>query len=438
MTGRDFALPDLGEGLTEAEILRWLVDEGDAVAVDAPVVEVETAKTSVVVPCPYAGTVTRLHAPAGTVVPVGSPLITITEDAATSSSDTDDEEGSGPVLVGYGTRRRTGSTAGRGDVPVQASRVPVVPSDGHGPSTTVATGRVAVVSPLVRRIAREHGIDATTLAGTGEGGLVLRRDVEAAIAARVGAVNGASSAPGPDARTVDEAVHRIPLRGARRTMAEHLARSRQEIPEATVWVDVDATEFLATRAAINAAAPDHPVSVLGLLARICVAGLRRYPVLNATVDTSGGEILRHEGIHLGVATHTEHGLVVPVVRDAGTMTTRDLSHAVADTVSAARARELPPDRYRGGTFTVNNYGVFGVDGSAPIINHPEAAMVGMGRITRRPWIVETGEGEQVVPRSVTTLTLVFDHRVCDGGVAGGFLRFVADHMENPRALLGEF
>lgn len=435
MTGQNFILPDLGEGLTEAEIVRWLVAEGDVIAVDEPVVEVETAKTSVVVPSPYAGTVTRLHAAAGSVVPVGSPLITVA--IAEAARDSADSEDSGPVLVGYGTRRRSGPTAGRGDVPAQASRAHRPPSDGHEPSPTVMNGRVAVVSPLVRRIAREHGIDATSLTGTGEGGLVRRRDVEAAIAARGGAVNGASSAPGASTRTVNTAVHRVPLRGAQRTMAEHLTRSRQEIPEATVWVEVDATAFLAARAAINAAMPERPVSVLGLLARFCVAGLRRYPILNSTVDTAGGEILRHEAIHMGIAAHTDHGLVVPVVRDTGAMTTRDLSEAVAETVTSARARELPPDHYRGGTFTVNNYGVFGVDGSAPIINHPEAAMVGMGRITRRPWVVATEGGEQVLPRSVTTLTLVFDHRVCDGDVAGGFLRFVADCVENPQALLGE-
>jgi pyruvate dehydrogenase E2 component (dihydrolipoamide acetyltransferase) len=224
---------------------------------------------------------------------------------------------------------------------------------------------------------------------------------------------------------------RIPLRGARRAMADKLTRSRREIPEATVWVDVDATGLLAARRDLNAAVPGRPVSLLALLARFTLLGLRRYPELNARVGPD--EIIIPGHVHLGFAAQTERGLVVPVVRDAHQLTTRELSEALAARTAAARDGTLAPADLTGGTFTVNNYGVFGVDGSAAIINYPEVAILGMGRVIDRPWVV----GGQVVVRSVTELTLAFDHRVCDGGTAGGFLRYVADCIESPVAALGD-
>ena len=199
----------------------------------------------------------------------------------------------------------------------------------------------------------------------------------------------------------------------------------------TIWVDVDATELLATRAALNERDPAHPVSVLSLLARFTIAGLRRFPELNARL--AGDDLILLSAIHLGFAAQTDNGLVVPVVRDAEKLSARELAAAVAGRVSAARDGSLPPADLAGGTFTVNNYGTFGVDGGTAIINHPEVAMLGMGRIVDRPWAVN---GELAV-RKVCELTLVFDHRVCDGGVAGGFLRFVADCVESPTAALGD-
>lgn len=224
---------------------------------------------------------------------------------------------------------------------------------------------------------------------------------------------------------------RIPLRGVRRAVAEKLSTSRREIPEVTVWVDVDATGLLEARATINAANPDRPVSVLALLARITVHALGRFPELNSRVDTAAGEIVQSAAVHLGIAAQTDRGLVVPVIRDAHRMHLLDLAMALADTTELARAGELPPSRLTGGTFTLNNYGVFGVDGSTPIINHPEAAILGLGRIVDKPWAVDG----QLTVRKVAQLSLAFDHRVCDGGVAGGFLRYVADCVEQPvRAL----
>ncbi|MDX3070445.1 dihydrolipoamide acetyltransferase family protein, partial [Streptomyces sp. ND04-05B] len=223
---------------------------------------------------------------------------------------------------------------------------------------------------------------------------------------------------------------RIPLRGVRGAVADKLSRSRREIPDATCWVDADATELMRARTAMNAAGGPK-ISVLALLARICTAALARFPELNSTVDMEAREVVRLDRVHLGFAAQTERGLVVPVVRDAHTRNTESLTAEFADLTEAARTGTLTPGRLTGGTFTLNNYGVFGVDGSTPIINHPEAAMLGVGRIVPKPWV---HEGELAV-RQVVQLSLTFDHRVCDGGTAGGFLRFVADCVEQPAMLL---
>lgn len=221
------------------------------------------------------------------------------------------------------------------------------------------------------------------------------------------------------------------MRGA---VADKLARSRSEIPDATCWVDADATELMVARAAMNAASGPSggpKVSVLALLARICTAALARYPELNSTVDTAAREIVRLPGVHLGFAAQTERGLVVPVVRDAHTRNAESIGAEIARLTELARTGKLSPAQLTGGTFTLNNYGVFGVDGSTPIINHPEAAMLGVGRIMPKPWV---HNGELAV-RQVVQLSLTFDHRVCDGGTAGGFLRYVADCVEQPAVLL---
>ncbi|MER7996644.1 dihydrolipoamide acetyltransferase family protein [Micromonospora chalcea] len=434
---RDFLLPDLGEGLSEAEIVEWRVAVGDVVTVDQSVVEVETAKAVVDVPCPYAGRVVALHGAAGEVRPVGQPLITIAplDDAPDPHATYREEEraGSGNVLIGYGTghggsgrRRRRPRLA----LAPEAAPASVDPARTGGPAAAPL-----VISPIVRRLAKEHGIDLASLRGTGPGGVIRRVDLDAAVAAaapaaRLAAVPDAPAAhvglaPAGDGDTV------IPLTGIRKVIADKLSRSRREIPEVTIWVDVDATGLLETRAAINAATPEAPVSILALLARICLSGLRKFPQLNAHVDTEGQRIIQSAGVHLGIAAQTDRGLVVPVLRDAQRLTTRELAAALAETTAAARAGTLPPARLTGGTFTLNNYGVFGVDGSTPIINHPEAALLGVGRIVDKPWVVDG----QLAVRKVTQISLTFDHRVCDGGVAGGFLRHVADCVEQPALLV---
>jgi pyruvate dehydrogenase E2 component (dihydrolipoamide acetyltransferase) len=374
------------------------VQVGDVVAIDQPVVEVETAKATVEVPSPFAGTVERLHGEEGGVVDVGAPLISIGTGASA-------EAGSGAVLVGYGTTeapRR--SRRGR--------RIAALADSRTSPARKAAP---AVVSPVVRRLAREYGLDLGTLRGSGRGGLIVRADV----------VRAHTEQAAPE--TVGE---RIPLRGVRGLVAEKLARSRREIPDATTWVDVDATELVAARAALNDGDPAVRISLLALFARFCLAGLRRFPELNATVDVERAEIVRLPYVNLGFAAQTDRGLVVPVIKDAHRRTTAELASEIARLTAAARAGTLAPAELTGGTFTLNNYGVFGVDGSDAIINHPEAGILGVGRLLPRPWVVD---GELAV-RMITQLSLSFDHRVCDGGAAGGFLRYVADLVERPNRL----
>ncbi|WP_424569202.1 dihydrolipoamide acetyltransferase family protein [Streptomyces sp. CH-036] len=463
----EFKLPDLGEGLTEAEIVRWLVEVGDVVAIDQPVVEVETAKAMVEVPCPYGGVVTARFGEEGTELPVGAPLLTVAVGATEGSSGSDPESTgvSGNVLVGYGTgapaarrRRIRPDRLDRAVTEAPVSGAPVVEAPVveaprvEAPvvkvlvaEASVSEGPVPVVSPLVRRLARQHDIDLRRLAGSGPDGLILRADVDRAIrTAEETATATARAAQAPVQAQVPAAApngvatagdaERIPLRGVRGAVADKLSRSRTEIPDATCWVDADATELMAVRAAMNAAtgpSAGPKVSVLALLARICTAALARFPELNSTVDTEAREIVRLSGVHLGFAAQTERGLVVPVVRDAHTRNAESIGAEIARLTELARTGKLSPAQLTGGTFTLNNYGVFGVDGSTPIINHPEAAMLGVGRIMPKPWV---HQGELAV-RQVVQLSLTFDHRVCDGGTAGGFLRYVADCVEQPAVLL---
>ncbi|MFF2700174.1 dihydrolipoamide acetyltransferase family protein [Streptomyces cyaneofuscatus] len=475
----EFKLPDLGEGLTEAEIVRWLVEVGDVVAIDQPVVEVETAKAMVEVPCPYGGVVTARFGEEGSELPVGAPLLTVAVGATDASSAAPGDDGaaaeepsggsgsgSGNVLVGYGTgapaarRRRIRPERNTASAAPAVPAAPAAPAVVSAPSrpapVAVAVGEVngrqgpvAVVSPLVRRLARQHEIDLRGLTGSGPDGLILRADVDSAIrqagqateaATRTAAepvvaeASTAVASPSAAGAAAPAAAERIPLRGVRGAVADKLSRSRSEIPDATCWVDADATELMAARAAMNAASGPSggpKVSVLALLARICTAALARYPELNSTVDTAAREIVRLPGVHLGFAAQTERGLVVPVVRDAHTRNAESIGAEIARLTELARTGKLSPAQLTGGTFTLNNYGVFGVDGSTPIINHPEAAMLGVGRIMPKPWV---HHGELAV-RQVVQLSLTFDHRVCDGGTAGGFLRYVADCVEQPAVLL---
>ncbi|GAA1603029.1 MULTISPECIES: dihydrolipoamide acetyltransferase family protein [Kribbella] len=415
-----FLLPDLGEGLTEAEIVRWLVKVGDVVAVDTPIAEVETAKSIVELPSPYAGVIEELHGEPGTTVPVGRPLITV-GDAAGAAYREEERAGSGNVLVGYGTVESDG--AGR-------RRKPRV-SGVSGVSENVSPARVPlVISPLVRRMARDAGIDLHELTGSGPDGLIVRRDVEHAIAFRTRPEPVAQ--PAREDRTGLDELRRTPMSGFRKAVVATLTRSRAEIPEATTWVDVDATALVELRASLRTATDPGP-GLLALMARFVVAGLLKYPELNGYVDTAREELVQYDGVNLGLAAQTDRGLVVPAVGNAHTLTTRGLDAEIRRLTTSARDGRLTQQELTSGTFTLNNYGSFGVDGSAAIINHPQVAILGVGRIIDRPWVVD---GEIAV-RKLTQLSLVFDHRVCDGGTAAAFLRFVADAFENPASAFAD-
>ncbi|MGW9551749.1 dihydrolipoamide acetyltransferase family protein [Citricoccus zhacaiensis] len=531
MTIRTFLLPDLGEGLTEADIIRWLVDAGDTVAVDQPIVEVETAKSLVEVPSPFGGTVANLHAEAGATLDVGRPLISVEDgvvsgdtgshddgsdssagsagapalaegaqsyreeeragvrpeaaaasrqapgaadtvrpvarDAADGSAEADpaDNAGSGNVLIGYGTPG--GAATGRTRRRKAAANSPVVESKTHaspaaGPPTEVPEpSRPAprVVNPLVRRLAREHGVDLTAVQGTGPGGLIMRADVLAGAGAETAASASLASSASTETKSAepaaagegswapeptDELDPRTGLgvagveqvSGVRKVTAAAMTRSRREIPEATIWVDVDVTPLLELRTSLKACGDQEVPGLLAFASRFALAGLARFPELAQRFEEDGAgghRIVSFDGINLGFAVQTERGLVVPSVRGAHAMTARQLNAELRRMTELARSGRGTPRDLSGGTFTINNYGVFGTDGSAAIINHPEVAILGMGRIIDRAWVVDGKLGV----RKVMQLSLVFDHRICDGGTAGGFLRFVADCFENPMGVLAD-
>ncbi len=471
-----FNLPDLGEGLTEGEVVSWLVAVGDTVVIDQPVAEIETAKAVVEVPCPFAGVIAELHGEVGGEVEVGAPFVTVTTGAAPGagsvpeSGDADDvaeggetpgavpegapaeslvppaedeveddpdDGGSGNVLVGYGTGGGGGRRRRRGGATKPAGRSEPAGSAPGTPERPLA-------KPPVRKLAKDLGVDLAALQGTGPEGRILREDVHAhangqdgdatAAAAQSGAAadepddQGAPRAAGAPAE--DDVVERIPMKGVRKMIAANMTRSRSEIPDATTWVDVDATELWATRERLNRR-EDVRLTPLALVLRAIVAGIRAYPRVNGRLSEDGSEIVVGRAVHLGVAAQTDAGLVVPVVRHAERRSLVDLATELRRLVVAVRERRATPDELRGSTLTVSNYGSFGVDGGSPIINPGEAAIVGVGRILDRPWVVDGA----LEVRKVMQLSIAFDHRICDGGEAAGFLRFVADCIEDPDTLL---
>ncbi|WP_309058074.1 dihydrolipoamide acetyltransferase family protein [Streptomyces sp.] len=510
MTVKTFTLPDLGEGLTEAELVSWLVQVGDTVAVDQPIAEVETAKSAVEVPCPFAGTVHQLHGASGQTLDVGAPLISVdtgdragtpapqgggpkggqsyreeeragadpaaAAEASTVAAASDDDAGSGSVLIGYGTpaggtagRRRRPKRAGATGPAASAARPVPEPAPARAAEQAAAQAAQAagaahdamasaprlaptVVSPIVRKLAKDRGVDISTVRGSGPGGLILRRDVVTAAAAPAApaareSTAPSSSAPAPvpsttaapsavDARTGLGVAERVPVSGIRKVIGQAMTRSRAEIPEATVWVDVDATRLVELRAELKAQDPSTAPGLMALIARFVLAGLARHPELATRIETledGSQEIVRFDGVNLGFAAQTDRGLVVPNIRGAHTLSARGLDAELRRLTELARSGKAGPAELSGSTFTLNNYGVFGTDGAAAIINHPEVAILGIGRIIDRPWVVDG----QLAVRKVTQLSLAFDHRVCDGGAAGGFLRMVADAVENPVSVLAD-
>ncbi|MCU1481386.1 MAG: 2-oxo acid dehydrogenase subunit [Subtercola sp.] len=495
-----FLLPDLGEGLEEAEVVSWLVAVGDVITIDQLVVEVESAKSIVELPSPFGGRVAEVHAATGQVVQKGSPLITVVPVGAPGGAPADAPEltapandivpgtalrsaidaeptSSGAVLVGYGTKESTvrlkrpegGRFGGRSaTAPSAVSASTAISTVSPSPSPAAAAAFVdasrhsPVVSPIVRRLARANGFEASHLLGSGRDGLVLRSDVEAVIRQQAETTSAPlTSAPeiaaetAQTAQTAGSAVAatppsavasvvlpsaasvigggdvRIPLTGLRKLVATRLSESRRIIPEATIWMDVDATELFTAKDRLQKSTGER-FSLTALIARFAVAGLKQYPILNSSVSEDGREIIQHGSINLGLAAQTPRGLMVPVVHNAHDLTTRELRDAIAALVTTSEKGDFSPSTLSGGTFTLNNYGGFGVDGSTPIINYPEVAMLGVGRVLERPWVVD----HQLAVRRVMQLSFVFDHRVCDGDIASGFLTYVARCIEEPLLLLG--
>jgi 2-oxoisovalerate dehydrogenase E2 component (dihydrolipoyl transacylase) len=438
---RVFNLPDLGEGLTEGEVLRWLVAEGDEVTLNQPLVEVETAKAAVEVPSPVAGTVVRLHAGEGQAVDVGAPLATFemaapagsapapTQADRTPAAEATDGPGPHGTLVGPGPRsegrRRRLAVAGSqsGNGAAQAAE-PVEPVE-----RPVERPRA---TPPVRKYARDHGVDLQLLTGTGKDGRITRSDVEAALAdaepVRVSA---------PAARSGERAERRIPVRGIRKAIAAQMVASVAEIPHVTEFLTVDATALLALKDRLRTLpeAAEVRVTPLAVMARALAVAARLHPLLNASwhEDGAGAEIVTRDWVHLGVATDTEHGLVVPVVRDADQLGILDLAREIGRLTGLARSRKASPADLTGSTITITNVGGFGVETGTPIINRPECAIVATGLIAQRPWVVD---GELTV-RSLMTLSVSFDHRIVDGAEAARFLTRLRDLLEDP-ALMGAF
>lgn len=464
-----FRLPDLGEGLTEAGLVQWLVAVGDTITTDQPIAEVETAKSIVELPSPFAGVVTALHGDAGDTIDVGAPVLEVAEPQTSPAGPTapsaqpehdayreEERAGSGNVLIGYGTTAST--TKGRrrpSAASVTATRAPAT-TPAPAPTATRTTPRtvprtaatapspesadhrpVAVRSPLVRRLARDLGLDVRSITASGADGAVTRADVlQAAVENAVDGV--AAHHEGTSDSRVRETVDglgvlaRERMSPLRRAVSAKLSRSRSEIPEATVWVDVDATALWDLRSQMAPEGGKAP-SLTALLARFVLLALEDYPVLASRLSESGDEIISFDGVNLGIAADTERGLLVPVVSRAHALTVEQLDDALRELTDTARSGGMPPERLRGSTFTLNNYGGLGVDGSAAIINHPDVAILGIGRILERPWVVEGA----IVARRIVQLSLAFDHRVCDGGYAAGFLRRVTELVEHPLCAFGK-
>jgi pyruvate dehydrogenase E2 component (dihydrolipoamide acetyltransferase) len=426
-----FRLPDLGEGLTEAELVRWIVQVGEEIVVDQPIAEVETAKSIVEVPSPFAGTVAVLHGEEGQMLDVGSPFLEVldpagvpaTGDEPAADGDVaveheayreDERAGSGNVLIGYGTKERKGT--GR-------TRKPAAAASPAGKPAERSTGPIAVRSPIVRRLAQGSGVDLRSIRPSAADGVIRRSDVLDAIPSTVASPSRVAIA----GRVGDlEVVRREPLGMLRKTVSARLSRSRAEIPEATVWVDVDASDLWQLRQELGDTRP----SLTAFVARFVLLALAEYPVLAGRLSDDGSEIIEFDGVNLGVATNTPRGLMVPVVRHAEQHSISALDAQIRQLAEDARDGKASPAQLSGSTFTLNNYGSLGVDGSVAIINHPEVAILGMGRMLERPWVCAGA----IVPRRIVQLSLVFDHRVCDGGYAAGFLRSIVDAIEHPLAL----
>ncbi|WP_055482593.1 dihydrolipoamide acetyltransferase family protein [Sphaerimonospora mesophila] len=449
---REFKLPDVGEGLLEAEIVKWHVAPGDTVKVNQTIVEIETAKAVVELPCPFEGTVSALMAAEGQTVEVGTPIISVRtgdDDGAPAPEAPAGSEAAGektektekrePVLVGYGvkasaTRRRPrkaapangGGAQAAGSAPPATPARPAAPVPAAPPAPPPAPGGArALAKPPVRKLARDLGVDLTTLTGTGPHGSITRADVEAAAGAAQPAVHRreAGRAPGRE--------ERIPVRGVRRATAQAMVASAFTAPHVTEFLQVDVTATMEAVGRLRRLPDfaDVKVSPLLLVAKALMTAVKRHPMANATWTDE--EIIVKHYVNLGIAAATERGLIVPNVKDADALSLPELAHALGELTERARAGRCTPADLSGGTITITNIGVFGVDSGTPIINPGEVAILAFGQIRDMPWVVDG----QLAVRKVTTLALSFDHRVVDGELGSRMLRDVGDMLEDPLRML---
>ncbi len=447
MSRMQFRLPDLGEGLTEGEIVTWLVAPGDTVALNQPIVEVETAKAVVEVPSPYAGVVVALHVEAGRSVDVGAPILTVdvgdaTGAGAASNAADSAEAPREAVLVGYGVRtgaarrrvRRTTEPPGPGGPAAVPAWGVAVPAQGRPPvaAPRLAGAQRALAKPPVRQLARRLGVDLATVAGTGPAGLVTRDDVERAAApARVGPRTVPFVATPLPPSYDPNRERRIPIKGIRKLTADAVVRSAYSAPHVTEFITVDVTPLMALVKELRADEEFAGVKAtpLMLFSWVLVEAIRRNPIVNATWDELAQEIVLKDYVNLGIAAATPRGLLVPNVKDAQALSLLELCQAIGGLAETAKAGKTPPADLQHGTITITNVGVFGVDTGTPIINPGEALILALGVIRPQPWVFE---GEIAI-RQVTTVAVSFDHRMMDGAEGSKVLQDLAHMLSDPAA-----
>ncbi|MET7476402.1 dihydrolipoamide acetyltransferase family protein [Streptomyces sp. NPDC005648] len=458
---REFKMPDVGEGLTEAEILKWYVQPGDTVTDGQVVCEVETAKAAVELPIPYDGVVRDLHFPEGTTVDVGTPIIAVdvsggtavpaqapAEAPAPPAAEEKKPAGSGrqPVLVGYGvaassTKRRP--RKGPEIAVAQASTAIQTELNGHGPvaEPVEAPKERPLAKPPVRKLAKDLGVDLATITPSGPDGIITREDVHAAVAPApeaapepVTTAPAVSTPPAPVPSSYDTAREtRIPIKGVRKATAAAMIGSAFTAPHVTEFVTVDVTRTLKL---VEELKQDKEfaglrVNPLLLIAKALLVAIRRNPDVNASWDEAAQEIVLKHYVNLGIAAATPRGLIVPNIKDAHAKTLPQLAESLGELVSTAREGKTSPAAMQGGTVTITNVGVFGVDTGTPILNPGESAILAVGAIKLQPWVHKG----KVKPRQVTTLALSFDHRLVDGELGSRVLADVAAILEQPKRLI---
>ncbi|WP_432970852.1 dihydrolipoamide acetyltransferase family protein [Dactylosporangium sp. CA-233914] len=421
-----FHLPDVGEGLTEAEIVAWHVAVGDVVEVNQIIVDIETAKSIVELPSPFAGTVTELLVAAGDTVAVGTAIIGI----ATAASAEEPK-----LLVGYGARESGGQRRRRGGaVPAAAPTVPAAAPTVPAAAPTVPAAVPAVVEeagkprakPPVRKLAKVLGVDLATVVPTGPDGTVVRDDV-------LGAAGQNAAAPAAPSPIPDGDVTRYPIKGVRKHTAAAMVASAFTAPHVTEFVTVDVTETIRLKDRVQQRREfrDVKLTPLAFVARAYLIAVGRTPIANGRWDEASQEIVVPAAVNLGIAAATPRGLVVPNIRGAHALGLRELAVAINALAATARAGKTPPEELSGGTTTITNVGVFGVDTGTPILNPGETAILAVGAIRRMPWVVEDEHGERIEPRSVLQLALSFDHRVMDGQQGSELLADTAAVLAEP-------